>query len=300
MAAETGAYLEGASVNRRLLGIDHVLIGVSDLEAARRQWARLGFNSTPRGRHAGWGTANYCIMFGQDYLELLGIVDPAQFTNGLDRLLEEQGQGLLGVALASDDAAATTAAWQAAGLAASGPRELGRLLETDGGIELRFRNAMLEEQPCGGLRLFACEHLTAEHLRRPGWLAHPNGAVRIVSCTVLAPRPDELAGPLGRVFGTAALTDTDRIWAVQTGQGVILLVPPEDAFLIHPALEIDEEAEARGGPRPAVLTVAVRDLAAARRFLELQEVPHREVPGSGLFVPPEQACGVALELVQDR
>ncbi|MDX6751570.1 VOC family protein [Geminicoccaceae bacterium 1502E] len=287
-------------MNRRLLGIDHVLIGVSDLEAARRQWGRLGFNSTPRGRHVGWGTANYCIMFEHDYLELLGILDPAQFTNGLDRLLDEQGQGLLGLALASGDAAATAAAWRAAGLPAPEPQALGRLLETDGGIDLQFRNAMLDNESCGGLRLFACEHLTPEHLRRPGWLAHPNGAVRIVSCTVLAARPEALAEPLGRVFGTAALTDTDRIWAVQTGQGVILLVPPEDAFLIHPALEIDEEAEARGGPRLAVLTVAVRDLDAAKRFLELQEVPHKQVPGAGLAVAPEHACGVALELVQDR
>ena len=74
-------------MTHQLDGIDHVLIGVRDLEAARAQYARLGFNSTPRGRHVGWGTANYCIMFERDYLELLGIVDPAQFTNQLDRFL---------------------------------------------------------------------------------------------------------------------------------------------------------------------------------------------------------------------
>lgn len=292
--------IQGAAVNRSLNGIDHVLIGVRDLEAARRQWARLGFNSTPRGRHAGWGTANYCIMLEQDYLELLGIVDPAQPVNGLDRLLEQRGEGLLGLALASRDAAATVAAWRKAGLGAGEPEALGRTLETDGGLDMRFAVSVLDETATGGLRLLACQHLTPGHLRRPGWLAHPNGAVRITSCTLLAPDPEVLAGPLEKVFGSAALTDTDRILAVQTGRGVLLVVPPEDAFLIHPALRIDEEAEAQGGPRLAVLTVAVRDLEAARRFLELQEVAHKVVPGSGLFVPPEQACGVALELVQDR
>ncbi|MEZ5904967.1 MAG: VOC family protein [Geminicoccaceae bacterium] len=53
----------------------------------------LGFNSAARG-HVGWATANYCIMFRDDYLELLGIVDPTGFTNGLDERLAA-GEGLM-------------------------------------------------------------------------------------------------------------------------------------------------------------------------------------------------------------
>ncbi|MGQ3072105.1 MAG: VOC family protein, partial [Ferrovibrionaceae bacterium] len=70
-------------MSRALTGLDHPLVGVADLEAARAGWARLGFTPTPRGRHIGWGTANYCIMFPDSYLELLGVVDPGQFTAGL-------------------------------------------------------------------------------------------------------------------------------------------------------------------------------------------------------------------------
>ncbi len=62
-------------------GFDHAIVGVGDLEAARLSWQRLGFTTCPRGKHIGWGTANYCIMFADDYLELLGIVDASQFTN---------------------------------------------------------------------------------------------------------------------------------------------------------------------------------------------------------------------------
>ena len=76
-------------MQRAITRLDHLIVGVRDLEAARGAWARLGFNSTPRGRHVGWATANYCIMFEADYLELLGIVDPAAFTNGLDERLAE-------------------------------------------------------------------------------------------------------------------------------------------------------------------------------------------------------------------
>ena len=47
-----------------ITGIDHTLVGVRDLEAARATWTRLGFSVTPRGRHIGWGTGNYCVMLG--------------------------------------------------------------------------------------------------------------------------------------------------------------------------------------------------------------------------------------------
>jgi len=65
-----------------IAGIDHVIVGVRDLERARVGWTRLGFTLSPRGRHIGQGTANYCIMFASDYVELLGIVDP----NSVDTL----------------------------------------------------------------------------------------------------------------------------------------------------------------------------------------------------------------------
>jgi hypothetical protein len=86
-----------------ITGIDHTLVGVRDLEAARAAWARLGFTITPRGRHIGWGTGNYCVMLEEGYVELLGIVDPSQFSNNLDKLLEKR-EGLLGLAFATPDA----------------------------------------------------------------------------------------------------------------------------------------------------------------------------------------------------
>ena len=53
-----------------ITGIDHALVGVRDLEAARRAYRHLGFMVSPRGRHIGWGTANYCVMLPDSYIEL--------------------------------------------------------------------------------------------------------------------------------------------------------------------------------------------------------------------------------------
>src|SRR6185295_5522961 len=93
-----------AVMPRAITGIDHAIVGVRRLDGAAETWRRLGFTLSPRGRHYGWGTANYCIMFADECVELLGIVDPAGFTNSLDRCLSVR-EGLLGLAFATDDAA---------------------------------------------------------------------------------------------------------------------------------------------------------------------------------------------------
>src|SRR5437016_760136 len=126
-----------------ITGIDHALIGVRDLEDARMAYTRLGFALSPRGRHLGWGTANYCVMFPDDYLELIGIVDPSEFSNNLDRFLAER-EGAMGLAYATKEADATASSLSAAGLNPSEPRDLARQLELPEGTVLpRFKLVFL-------------------------------------------------------------------------------------------------------------------------------------------------------------
>lgn len=281
-------------MDRQLTGIDHLIIGVRDLEAARARFARLGFNSTPRGRHVGWGTANYCIMFERDYLELLGIVDSSQFTNHLDEFLEER-EGLLGIVVASHDAAATRTAWEEAGARPEEVRELGRLLESEEGpMELRFKNVLLPAASTGGLSLFACQHLTPEPMRRPAWLLHPNGAVGIRSCTVAVDDTRPLVKSLERLFGAGAITNTDQVTAVHTGRGIIMVAPPEDAELMHPLVRLPSAV-----PEPLLvaLDLKVQNPARTAAFLALQGVPFQQAPNGDVLVAPSEAHGVALELV---
>jgi catechol 2,3-dioxygenase-like lactoylglutathione lyase family enzyme len=281
-------------LDRKLDGIDHLIVGVRDLEAARGRYARLGFALTPRGRHVGWGTANYCIMLEDEYLELLGIVDPASFTNNLDLFLEERGEGGLGLAVRSLDAPGTAAAWTTRGLHPAEPRQLGRVLETaNGPQELRFRNIMLDREATLDLGLFACEHLTPELLRQPPWLQHPNGARGLRSCTVVVDDTGPFVEAMSRVFGTAAVTDTDNVLAVHSGTAVLLIAPPEDAALMHPAAAIEGSV-----PRPQlrVATIEVADAERAAAWLRQQGVPFRQTR-EGALIPPGEAHGLAIELV---
>ncbi len=62
-----------------MLRIDHVVYAVRDLEeAAVRFRTEYGLDSVVGGRHAGWGTANRIVPLGEQYLELIGVVDEAE------------------------------------------------------------------------------------------------------------------------------------------------------------------------------------------------------------------------------
>jgi catechol 2,3-dioxygenase-like lactoylglutathione lyase family enzyme len=276
---------------RQIAGIDHAIVGVRDLEAARASYRRLGFNLTPRGRHVGWGTANYCVMFEGDYIELLGIADASQFTNNLDQFLAER-EGLLSLALRTADAHATHDAWQAAGLAPAAVANLGRLLEP--ATELRFENVMLAPEAIQGAALFACAALTPELMRRPEWLGHPNGAQGIASATVAVEDPAAFYEPMAQVFGSICLTETDDTLAVHTGRGVLLFATPDDIDMLHPELESLETGDA---PMLVALSLAVPDLAATAAWLDHHDVAYRRDSGGTIGVPPTHTHGVMLEFV---
>ena len=59
-----------------VIGLDHCIIAVSDLEGARQDYEKLGFTTAPLGNHQNKATANHCLMFPETYLELLGINEP--------------------------------------------------------------------------------------------------------------------------------------------------------------------------------------------------------------------------------
>ncbi|MEM8949594.1 MAG: VOC family protein [Pseudomonadota bacterium] len=272
-----------------IAGIDHAIIGVRDLEKAKAAYEKLGFRATPRGRHVGWGTANYCLMFERDYLEILGIVDPKAFTNNLDSFLETR-EGLLSIVLGTSDATATRTAWAEAGLDPAEVKDLSRLLEPD--TELRFQNVTLDAKATADVPMFACSQLTADQMRAPGWTEHPNGALGIKTITAVTKDPASTVEPMSRIFGSAKITETDNTVAVHTGSGVLLFATPDDLDMLHPQLRLELDTDQAA---LAVLSVRVRDLEAAADWLEKAKIPFKREASGIIGVGAEHACGVMLE-----
>jgi hypothetical protein len=90
------------------LRIDHVIYAVGDLDIAAARFAdELGLGSVAGGNHPGWGTANRIVPLGQDYVELIGVVDRAEaaasaFGRGVMEAVAG-GDRPMGWAVATDD-----------------------------------------------------------------------------------------------------------------------------------------------------------------------------------------------------
>lgn len=276
-----------------ITGIDHTLVGVRDLEAARDLWQRLGFTVTPRGRHIGWGTGNYCIMLERGYIELLGIVDASQFTNNLDNFLKTR-EGLLGIAFATDDAAACAASLRASGIEAEGPKQLKRLLELpDGTVVPEFALVHPAPDAVPGLRAFVCSHLTPDLIRRADWVGHANRANALLGMTIAVDHPRNLLPAWRKLFGANAVRADAAAMLVETGSGRLLFATPETlAARYRDVAPLPDHAR----PWAVAMSLGVTDIARCERTL----IQNGFAPvrlGDGIALPPEATGDLFLEFL---
>jgi hypothetical protein len=277
-----------------ITGIDHTLVGVRDLEAARGRWSRLGFTVTPRGRHIGWGTGNYCVMLEEGYIELLGIVDPGQFSNNLDKLLEKR-EGLLGLAFATPDANACRDALAAAGLKPEGPTQLKRNLELPTGtVTPEFRLVFLPPEATPEVSAFVCHHLSPELVRRPDWLVHANGAQRLISATVVCADPVGAAMGYLPIFGPDRIKVTDHMTSVSCGTGALRFMKADALSQVYPGMVLQPLPDV---PFMASMKLLVADRARCLAHLKGAGIAFHAI-GRGCLVAPEAANGVILEFVE--
>jgi glyoxalase-like protein len=275
-----------------IAGIDHVIVGVRDLEGARTAWSRLGFTLSPRGRHIGQGTANYCIMFPSDYLEILGIVDMADSVERLSTFLARR-EGPMAAAFTPagtpDEARAALLRRQ---LHPSEPRPLARRIElAEGTATPRFSLISLPPQETPGLDSFLCGHLTPELMRRPEWLVHANGANRLNAVYVLVDSTASLLPAYDRLLGIVRVTTTDAVAAVHVGRQRIVFGTPDDFQTMHPGLALDREFPL---PGIAALELGVERLEPTVDHLTRASIDFIRMSDGDLAVPAREATGTIV------
>ncbi len=279
-----------------ITGIDHLLMPVRDLDAARMGWTKLGFALSPRGTHLGRGTGNYCIMFEHDYLELFGIIAPETAAPEYRAFLATR-EGPMKLAWATKDAAEAARMLTALGLHPGPPRDLARQIELPEETALpRFSLVQLPAEETPGLDSFLCAHLTPALMRRREWLQHANGAIGLAGVTVVVADPKALRGAYERLFGPGNLHTTDDVLTVTAGRHRIIFATAEDAAAMHP--EVDVIAANR--PAIAVVTIIVRDVEQTADHLTQWQIPFEGARRSSLVVPAEEANGAILEFIAAR
>jgi catechol 2,3-dioxygenase-like lactoylglutathione lyase family enzyme len=275
-------------MRRAIAGIDHVVIAVRDLDRAQETYARLGFTLTPRGFHT-LGSANHCIMFGSDYVELLALpVEHPAMRYYADFLA--RGDGLAAIALASDNAEAAHAELLADGIEADAPLDFSRPVRLPGGDrDAAFRIVQLPPAQTPGCRSFVCQHRTRDLVWRPEHQSHALGATGLAALAVVAEDPVTAAAGYARLFD-ARPRKIDEGLLVQTGSAPIA---------VGSRWSIGRRLHAVGLPlraRPlvAALFIRVADRARAAAVLRRAGFEPIALPDGSFAVSADQAHGVAL------
>jgi hypothetical protein len=275
---------------KNILGVDHVVITVRDLDAAAAQWNKLGFTVSPRGTHSPqMGTANYTIMLGEDYLELLGVLHETENSKPTREFLARR-EGIERTAFTTDNAAAGVADLKARGFAALGPTHFGRPVDLPNGgkTEARFNvfRWPANETP-GGMRIFACQHLTRDAVWIPELKQHANGATRIVRIEILVTDPKAAAEHMGRLIDQPVAADGDAFRAPSGGQRADFLFYDQSGFAKRYP---DATRKGAFGDGVAALVIGTADFAAATKALGPVGVTHDDA----ISVPASSANGVVV------
>lgn len=280
---------------KTIIGLDHVVILTKDLAAGAERWRSLGFTVSPRGLHsASMGTANHTIMLGEDYIELIGVVAETDRNKPSRDFLTRRGEGIERAAFTGTNADDGVAELIARGFAAIGPYDFSRPVDLPDGrqVEASFRTFLwpVEERP-GGLRIFACQHLTRENVWIPELQSHANTALRLDRVEMLSKEPKAAAAHMSRLIDRPVQPMPDGALRVETGAGRCDFVFVDRATLEkrHPGVSL------AGIPDEGAITmsVVVKDLAKAKASVGARCA---FADATAVKVAPSEANGVILEL----
>lgn len=206
---------------KNVIGIDHAVVMVRDLDKAAENWKRLGFTVSPRGTHsAHMGSGNYTIMLDPDYIELLGVLVETEHNAPARAFLAKRGEGIERIAFTALDSTAGAEEIRARGFVPVGPIDFERPVTMPNGslssAKFRVFQWPVAEAP-GGVRIFACQHKTRETVWIPELMKHANGAKRLRQALIVSPEPAKDAAHLARMIDREVRAEPDGAIAVPSG-----------------------------------------------------------------------------------
>jgi Glyoxalase-like domain len=281
---------------KNVVGIDHAVVVVRDLDHAAANWKRLGFTVSPRGTHsAKMGSGNATIMLDPDYIELLGVLVETEHNAPTRAFLAKRGEGIERIAFTAVDSAAGAEEIRARGYEPVGPTDFERpVTMPDGSVSAaRFRIFQwpIAEAP-GGLRIFACQHKTRETVWIPQLMKHANGAKHLEQVLVVSPDCAKDAAHLARMIDSGVRAEADGAVAVPSGsdRADFVFLTRDQLGRRYPEVALAGLSE-RGG---AGLVLATSDLAAAEKAIGSSGIRS----GGAVCVAPAAANGALLAFVK--
>ena len=281
--------------------IDHLVLAVRDLDAARATYQRMGFTLTPVARHP-FGTKNSLAQLQGGFLELLAVDDPALIVEpgeaafsfaafNRDYLAEREGLSML--VLQSADPAADRAAFAAGELPVYVPFSFERTAKGPDGIDRKVAFDLTftsDARVYGAAGFFTCRNRFPENFWRAEFQHHVNGAARIAAAVFSSRDPADFHIFFTVFTGQHDMTATSLGVTFDLGQSQLDLLSP-------PAFRAFFGEDAGSDPRRFVgYRIAVGDVSATRALFATNGVPFTELSGA-LVVPSSFTHGVAVAFV---
>jgi hypothetical protein len=278
--------------------VDHCVLPVADLGAARERLTSLGFVVAPDGTHP-FGTANCCVYLADGtFLEPL-----AQADDQAEREAARQGNmftardlayryrngedGFSALVFGTEDAAADHAGFVEAGFSGGGVLDFSRGFTDASGKsdKASFRLAFAGDWRAPDCFFFTCQRVRVPEVDRSALQTHGNGATRIKGIVLAAPRGSGFADFVLTAANMASADldrDATRIRAANATLELLEGKAMKDRFGV--SLPADP------GLRLFAIRFGVREVSETEALLRNAGIVY-EKRGGGLVVHPAPGQG---------
>lgn len=258
-------------------GLDHLVLGVHDLDAAAALYQRLGFTVGARNTHP-WGTQNRIVQFPGAFLELITVGDAGaipphgqrRFSFGaFVRDALARGEGMSMLVLESKDAAADAAAFHAAGIGDFETFFFERQALRPSGEAARvaFTLAFAQDDLARECAFFVCQQHEPQNFWNPAFQSHPNGASGLAAALMAADEPSAHRRFLTAFTGGAEVLEGNADLVLPLPRGRIDILDADAAGAIYHVAPEPTPTRFLG------FAVAVPDLERVAGLLEAGATP---------------------------
>ena len=138
--------------------IDHLIIAVKDINDAEENYRKIfGMEPVWKGEHKALGTANVIFNFKNTYFELLSANGDGLGAELVNSAIEEQGDGLIGVVLGTDNIEESFSTLKKSGYLVTEPTE-GEGIDNKTQKIRKWKNLFLPPELTRGIFSFIIEH----------------------------------------------------------------------------------------------------------------------------------------------
>lgn len=281
----------------RARGLDHLVIGLADLDAAAAFYEKLGFRVGARNRHP-WGTENRIVQFPGAFLELITVGDatlipphgPRHFSFGaFVRDALAQGEGLSMLVLESRDSTGDAESFRSAGIGDFEPFFFERQARRPDGSEVRvaFSLAFADNPAAPDCGFFVCQQHEPQNFWNPAFQQHDNGTSALSAVFLVTPEPAAQAAFLSAFSSAESFATPEAGLRLPLPRGRLEVLTPAAAAAMLGAESLPDRAGFAG------FAVTVPELEPIRSRLTECGVAY-DGDGARIVVPAQAAFGCAI------